>query len=69
MPSDCPPDCLRLASRWQVWPIVRRGLRIAYAALLLLSVLWIIPLTFEAALRWWQEEALVYLQASAPGCS
>ena len=43
-------------------PIVRRGLRIVFGMLLLLSVLWIIPLTFEAGVRWWQEEAILYLR-------
>ncbi len=43
-------------------PIVRRALRVTFGTVLLMSVLWIIPLTFEAGVLWWQEEALLYLQ-------
>ena len=37
---------------------VRRALRLGYASLLLMSVLWILPLTFEATVRWWREEVM-----------
>lgn len=36
-----------------IW-LLRTGSRVTYGAVLLLSVLWVVPLTIEAAQRWWQ---------------
>ena len=40
---------------------VRRILRLLYGGVLLLSVLWLLPITLEAGVRWWREEVLVYV--------
>ena len=40
---------------------VRDALRLAYGTVLLLSILWALPLTFDAGTRWWREEVIVYL--------
>ena len=62
-----PPMWRRVWSRLPLVPtaslayprvVARAAFRCCYAAVLLLSVLWVIPLTIEAVGRWWREEIL-----------